>query len=216
MRISRVLFLISLFAFPLAAQWQRFSIGVTGGVYLGRDRTYVSAPPGVYSTVDPQRFTGGLSFEAYLNDHVSLDFNPLFQKSNSDQSSLALIGLQSLQTRRTAENYSINMPVIGKYTFGERGKSWRPFAGAGFAFQTAWQVNRTQSILSNASGVEIQRSSNSFDSWAKYDVGAVFSSGIRFGKGRIQYVPELRYTRWGGANATHGRNQPEFLFSLRF
>jgi hypothetical protein len=188
MRTYWVVLLLSLLALPLAAQ-QRFSFGVTGGVYLGRDRSYVSAPPGVFSQVDPGRFTGGLSIEAYLNEHISLDFNPLFQRSKNEQFLFSQIGLQSVQTQTSAENYSINMPVIGKYTFGESGKSWRPFAGAGFAFQTAWQVNRAQSILSNASGVEIQRSSTSYDSWAKYDVGAVFSSGIRFGKGRIQYVP---------------------------
>ncbi len=216
MRTSRVLSLISLFALPLAAQQQRFSIGVTGGVYLGHDRSFVSAPPGTYSTVDPGRFTGGLSFEAYLNDHVSLDFNPLFQRSKNEQFLFSSFGLQVTQTHATAENYSINMPVIGKYTWGESGQAWRPFAGAGFAFQSAWQVNKQESILSSNTGIEQQRSTNSFDTWAKYDVGAVFSAGIRFGKGRIQYVPELRYTRWGGANATHGRNQPEFLFSFRF
>lgn len=190
-------------------------MGVTGGVYLGRERVY-PAPSSVFTQVDPGRFTGGLSFEAYLNEHVSLDFNPMFQRSKTEQFRLALPGIESYELRTSAENYSINLPVIGKYTFGEAGKSWRPFTGAGFAFQTAWQVNRADAILRDAAGAEIQRTSTSYDSWAKYDVGAVFSAGIRFGKGRIQYVPELRYTRWGGANATHGRNQPEFLFTLRF
>jgi hypothetical protein len=215
MRTSRVV-LICLLALPLAAQQQLFSIGVTGGVYLGPDQTFVSPLPGAFSTVNPQRFTGGLSFEAYLNDHVSLDFNPLFQRSMNDQRLFSQVGLQSVQTHNTTENYSITMPVIGKYTWGESGQAWRPFAGAGFAFQTAWQVNREETISSSPTLGQVQQSSNSFDTWAKYDVGAVFSGGIRFGKGRIQYVPELRYTRWGGANATHARNQPEFLFTLRF
>lgn len=170
----------------------------------------------MFSQVDPGRFTGGLSFEAYLNEHVSLDFNPLFQRSRNEQFVLQQFGTQTVQTNTSSENYSINLPVMGKYTFGDAGRSWRPFAGAGFAFQTAWQANRRESIFRDAAGNEVQRSSTSFDTWARYDVGAVFTAGIRLGTGRVQYVPELRYTRWGGGNPTHARNQPEFLVTVRF
>jgi hypothetical protein len=120
------------------------------------------------------------------------------------------------------ENYSIQMPVIGKYTFRDAAEKWRPFVGAGFGFQTAWQNNHQTSSLSEITPstapirVVVNSSARSYDSWATFDAGAVLSAGVRLSAGRFQFVPEFRYTRWGGGNNTQGRNAPEILVTFRF
>ncbi len=58
--------------------------------------------------------------------------------------------------------------------------------------------------------------STNYNQWAPWDTGAVFDAGVRYYVGGVEISPEFRYTRWGGANVTHSRNQPEFLVSIRF
>jgi len=212
MRTSGILFLISL---PLALQAQTISVGVTGGLPLDKTTSTVGI-----GTVDNKRYTVGVSIEGYLNEHVSLDFNPLFKRTDSSSVTSFPLGIaaptltQLVET--TSRNHSLELPLIGKYTFRQRGDTWRPFVGAGFAFQTAWQTDRKQSVFSGDNLVPLALLAKPVDQRSPFDVGAVFSSGIRMQRGRFQLVPELRYTRWGGSNMTHHRDQPELLFSIRF
>src|SRR5262245_14801968 len=73
---SPLLFL--LVSIPLAAQTERFSFGVTGGVPFGRMTSRVPFGPD-----ESRRYTAGLNAEAYLNDHVSLNFNPLYKRTGA-------------------------------------------------------------------------------------------------------------------------------------
>lgn len=202
--------LLSLFlALPLSAQFQRFTFGVTGGVPLGRLTQY--------SSDESKRYTFGLSVEAALNENVSLLFNPLYKRTGVSYQFgpvPTLFPPQILENVTRIRAHSFELPLIGKYTFGRASRSWRPFLGAGFAFQTAQQTIKTRQILLEN---EQRRSFESrHDFRTNFDVGAVFSAGVTFRKGRFQYGPELRFTRWGAPGDTHPRNQAQALFQIRF
>jgi hypothetical protein len=231
MRIFGVLLLLSL---PLVAQERRFTFGITGGVPLGSLRAQGYGPTGngdaAPVSIGQERYTAGLSFEAYFNDHLSVDFNPLYRRSTAQAFSSHQAGViinpgatptvQYIDESLTTQNYSIQMPVVGKYTFRDAGETWRPFVGAGFGFQTAWQNNRQTTSISQVTPPGplsvFDSKATSYDSWATFDSGAVFSAGVRLSTGRFQFVPEFRYTRWGAANNTQGRNAPEILVTFRF
>jgi hypothetical protein len=197
---------------PVVAQDQRFSFGVTAGLPLDKTTSNMGS-----SRVDNNRFTFGVSIEGYLNEHLSVDFNPLYKRTTSYFSNTTFSGvgntLSVVFLEQASKNHSLELPVIGKYTFREKGKRWRPFVGAGFAFQTAWQTDRT---LSQFGGANSGLLANQGDKRTPFDAGAVFSAGLRMGKGRFQVVPELRYTRWGVGNLAHHQDQPEFLLTFRF
>ena len=222
MRILRLVSLIclplSLFAQPSQGRW--FRVGFTGGVPLMNANANKTTAQGVGTAgIHWDRYAVGVSFEAYLNDHISVEFNPLHRRTTANQT-LATYNPATGATTTTLngyENYVIDLPVIGKYTFGEVDANWRPFAGAGFAFNTALQtvnVQTAQQFYSGRPAIFVPQSS--YNQWAPWDTGAVFDAGVRFRLGWAEFSPELRYTRWGGANLTHSRNQPEFLLSVRF
>ena len=165
------------------------------------------------------RYVVGVSFEAYLNDHISVEFNPLHRRTTANQEiaiANSITGVTSL-VNTGYENYVIDLPVIGKYTFRDVDANWRPYVGAGFAFNTALQtVSKQTTPFPPPAAGQNNNITNQYNQWAPWDTGAVFNAGVRYRLGWAEISPELRYTRWGGANVTHSRNQPEFLLSVRF
>lgn len=222
MRIVRLVsipFLFLSLALPALAQpstgrW--FRIGFTGGVPLTSANESTKTAQGAGSTtVHWDRYVVGVSFEAYLNDHISVEFNPLHRRTTANQA-IATFNANTgvlAQNRTGYENYVIDLPVIGKYTFRDADEDWRPFVGAGFAFNTALQSVNARTYRENS---PVATQVNNYNQWAPWDTGAVFDTGVRFHLGWAEFSPEFRYTRWGGANLTHSRNQPEFLLSVRF
>lgn len=204
-------------ALNLAAQSQRFSFGFTGGVPLT-----TPGPSDSFFHNESRRYTLGVTFELFLNDQISLNLNPLYKRTGSSLSwnfpSVSEPGTvpQALAASSRIRNHSIELPVIGKYTFRPAGVSWRPFAGAGFALQKAHQDSQDRNVVWFPDPGQTRVAEGASDRWTSMDVGAVFASGVNFRRGRFTFAPELRYTRWGASNATHRRNQAEALFSIRF
>src|SRR5438045_4070089 len=138
---ARMRSLLCLFVcLPLAAQTRPFFFGLTGGIPFGRITSSVPFGPD-----ESRRYTFGITLGAALNEHISVEFNPLYRRTGER------FGLvpgffpfifdgatqQVLANTGHVRGHSLELPVIGKYTFREAGKAWRPFAGAGFAFQTS-------------------------------------------------------------------------------
>ena len=200
------------------AQTERFTFGVTGGVPFGR---VTSSNP--YGPDESKRYTVGLSFDAWLNEHVSLNFTPLYKRTGARYGIVPNTYINiGADTQRIYENYgqvrghSLELPVIGKYTFRPASKTWRPFFGAGFAFQTAFETVENRVVVRDANGGNQQTIDAKYDRRTPWDVGAVAATGLSIRHGRIEYLPELRVTRWGNPNTGHGRTQGQFLFSIRF
>jgi hypothetical protein len=219
MKRMRFLLIFSIFCLDLAAQTERFSFGVTGGVPIGP----MTSKSGYENRNESKRYTVGFSLEVFLNEHISIVTNPLYKHTgysfDISRTYLDPSGTTAQQNVRSfgrVRSESLELPVMGRYTFRSSRQRIRPFAGAGFAFQKSFQNTENTTVLSGANIIGSQVFRGSSDGRTPLDTGAVFSAGLSIKQGRIHYVPEFRYTRWGGGNPSHNRNQSEALFTIRF
>jgi hypothetical protein len=169
-------------------------------------------------------YTFGVAVEPTLNEHISVLFNPLYRRTGVRfglvPNSLPILtdpdSQQILENSGQVRSNSFQFPVIGKYTFRPAAKTWRPLAGAGFAFQTSWQSIENRVVLRDNALDTTWTIDAKYSNRTPFDVGAVFSTGVNLRHGRFRYAPELRFTRWGSPNTSHGRSQFDALFSVRF
>ena len=209
--------LLTPFAF---AQTDHFSFGVTAGASLLRPTSSVPFAPD-----QSPRYTLGADFQFSLNEHVSLRVNPTYRRLGERFGGVIgdvnlLPFYQFLSGSSKLRAHSVELPVIGQYTFRQQSQQWRPFLGAGFSLQKSLSQTQQDSftILNTQSGAQSQVNLISSRN-SKLDVGAVFSSGVEFKWKRLRYSPELRYTRWGNHDVSplvHKENQLDALVSFRF
>lgn len=184
------------------AQLPQLSFGATGGVPITDLTT---------GKQESRRYTIGPSVEARFTDHFAVEFDALYKRlgtTNNFQTSAA-DGLTSYTTRHRANSWEF--PLLGKFYFSGRDSKIQPFLGSGWAFRKMWIDSQTTSLSPNS-----VISTDSLSRTSDTGVGAVFSGGVRIGQGRLSFVPEFRYTRWGGQDFPTARNQVDFLLGVRF
>ncbi len=190
----------------LGAQTPRFEFGVTGGVALNK-RTQIVRD-------ESRRYTFGPVVEVSLVKPITVYVNPLYRRSGWSFGPTEIVpaaGQLILDTVRS-RSHSLELPVIGKYSFRNTSRRWRPFVGSGFSFRTAWITSENRVIARDPETNALRIMDSKHSGRTGTDNGVVVSTGIAFRHGRIQFVPELRYTRWSNPN----RHQGDFLFSIRF
>jgi hypothetical protein len=214
---------ILLLAFArLSAQAPYFSFGLSGGVPLSRGTGSIP-----YGPDQSPRYTLGLNLEASFTDHISVVFNPNYRRTGVDYgivpgsvlsagSVIVILAQPLVANSGTVRSNSLELPVIGRYTFQRPSEKVRPFAGAGFALQTAWQTVHNTVTLADQTSNTTQTYNSLTTNRTAFDTGVVVSAGAVVRQGRFRYLPELRFTRWGNANTSHFRSQLEALFSVRF
>ena len=219
--LTRHLVISALFTGTLLAQsngqlLSRFSFGATGGVQLTQldsdSITHYESP----------RYTLGPAVEFAINDHIAVEFNPLYKRfgySLYEALSVPIVGPLVTVVSTTSRNRTNawEFPILGKYYFGGRDRSWRGFVGTGYAWETEWRtVDATVIVTSPIPGASMQKSKTGevrSSNWA----GIIFNGGAVFQKGRLGIAPEVRYTHWGGGGTVvRDENQCEFLVTLRF
>ena len=205
------LFCFFMLTLPLAAQTSRFTLGITGGVPLGS----ITSSAG---REESKRYTFGPLLEISFTEHITVAVNPLYKRTGwsfppysgvTPEVEFRFDGTRS-------RSHSLELPVIGKYSFGAANRRWRPFLGSGFAFQAAWQRTETRGSLRNLETNMVQSLDLGSELRTPTDVGAVASAGISLRRGRFAFVPEIRYKRWGSSSSARSRHQADFLFSIRF
>ena len=213
-----VLFAFLMVCFPLAAQMEHFSFGLTGGVPLNRSTATIPFGPD-----ESRPYTFGVALEASLDDRISVLFNPLYRRTGARYgyvpNSLAILSdptVTWLENTGQIRSNSFQFPVIGRYTFRRTARSWKPFAGGGFAFQTSWQTIQNRIVYFDNIANTTRTIDSKYNSRTPFDVGAVFSTGLVIRRGRFRYTPELRFTRWGRPDTGHSRSQFDALVSFRF
>ncbi len=196
-RASRVpMRLIFTFVLPLSLfshNGNTYRSGVTGGVPLNRMTTSIPFGPD-----ESKRYTFGFTVETSLNEHVSVNFNPLYKRTGvrfgplPDANFSLPPGQQLLQSSAQVRSHSLELPVIGKYTFRDGDRKVRPFLGAGFAFQTAWQQNDNRLLIRNTATASNQSVSSSRSFRTPFDVGAVASAGLNIRQDGQSSRPEIQ------------------------
>ena len=172
------------------------SVGALGGVPL-IDRTTGGREESRPYTIGPSievRFPGRLALEAdALYQRLGNSFT--FQLDNN----ITVIGagIVAFAARQRANVWEF--PFLGKYYFRPRTSALQPFIGTGWAFRVAGIHESGKDTTVDSNGVA---QTFSFQDHFRSDaqVGATFAAGFRYRISRLDLLPQVRYTRWGGSN----------------
>jgi hypothetical protein len=166
---------------PLSGQ--EFRIGFVGGTPITSNFAPSSSvypgdtvnPPSIWRAVSgPRSFIAGLSLEALISSRFSIEGNVLHRDlwANQIYTLNPNTPAASTTTYRFIASTTWEFPVLLKYTMGST--RWRPFVDGGVSFRS---LERT-----GAPGPSRH--------------GFTGGAGVAIELGRIQFTPELRYTRW--------------------
>ncbi len=212
--LGRIVFLLPLAAQAQSPLFDRLSFGVTGGVPLQRGANTKS-----------DWYTLGPSVEFAVTRHISLQFNPLYRRLESNVllfnttplADLRQIGVVTFSALR-AEEWRTNaweFPILGKYYVTAPARQWRPFLGAGYSIETGWRNRKITDLTQTVADGSLKLSRSEINDRTRATNGAVTSAGVLWHKGRLGISPEVRYT-YRGPRTERVRNQVDFLLQLRF
>ncbi len=205
--LLNVSLLLSVFL-PADASAQRISIGVKGGVP-------VTSPSASHD--ESRRYVVGPSIEIHLPANFAVEGAALYQRVGSENTAAVItpgastVPLTSLYSFRYRGN-RWEFPVLGKYYFRSQRSSWQPYIGTGYSFATTW-LRYDYSYPDSVTGKAI---SGHTDGRSPTNVGAIFAAGVRLHAGRLAVLPELRYSRWGGADPVMRKNQLTAFLGIQF
>lgn len=189
------------------ASAQAVSVGVKGGIPL------IEATG---SNEESRPYIAGASLEIRLPAGFAIEADALYRRiGNTNIFRSSLDGVTNSIISRQRGN-SWEFPVLGKYYFRSRESKWQPFAASGYAFRGT-QVRSDSSVTTTDASGATHTSSSHYDFGLGLGVGAIFAGGVRFHAGRFAFLPELRYTRWGGSDGNLTRkNEAGVLLGINF
>jgi hypothetical protein len=186
---------------------QEFRIGFVGGApitsnYVPSTSIYPGDPlnpPSIFAAErGPRSFIGGLSLEALISGRFSIEGNVL-HRDLWVRTAYTLYPGSTASTTTTRDfigSTTWEFPVLFKYTM--RDNRWRPFVDGGVSFRA------------------LERAGAPGPSRHGFTGGA----GVAIGFGRIQFTPQLRYTRWAQGESSGFYNvkkdQLEFLTGISY
>ena len=200
----------------LSAFGQNVSFGVIGGVPFTEQTSNAD---------ESRRYIVGPSVEVRLPAGFAIEADALYQRigntsffsvlpaSIGSGVSLGTPGVTSFVNRVRGNSWEF--PVLGKYYFRPHTAAWQPYAASGWAFRTIGFHDAVSETYIDEKGVSHPLNYRSQFRTGP-DVGAVFAAGIRFHRGRLAVLPEVRYTRWGGSDNLTRKNEAGFLLGVRF
>jgi hypothetical protein len=187
---------------PMLASAQQTTVGFVGGA---------PAEPPIGRSADTLPFVLGPTVSVELTRGLSLQSGLLFHRLGTSSQEYAIGraggGLSFGADRWKAS--AIEIPLLLRYHFLSRSRTWRPFVSAGPT------VRRTVIEQSGVSAV----SATVVAPWtrSKWNVDPAADVGVSFRSGRFAIEPEIRYSYWGaGKHDVIRKNQVHFLFGLRF
>jgi hypothetical protein len=203
--------LLVLLAIPLYAQ--TVSVGVKVGVPF-------SDPTGPYGESRP--YTIGPTVEVRLPAGFAVEGSALYRRLGQTYAYTYgpnLLGAPADTTTTLVNRMRGNawdFSLLPKYYFNRRAR-WQPFIGTGWTLRTIGWNDKGSTTTDSPSG----RVVNTFESHERSElaVGATAAVGVRLRTGRLSWIPELRYTRWGGQNTVYGpsrRNEGGLYLGIRF
>jgi hypothetical protein len=196
---------------PLIGSAQQFSIGFVGGA---------PAEPPVGQSANKLPFVIGPTLSVGAFAGLSVETGLLFHRLGSTDERYAfrsldgsfVVGMESWKAR------AIEIPMLHKYHFLSKSRTWRPFLSAGPTLRrTSIDFRGFRSTfsgsMSNTTTSEPARTSETI----KWNVDPAVAAGVSFRAGRVYIEPQVRYSYWGaGKHEVVRQNQVHFLFGLRF
>ena len=186
---------------------QPVSIGAIAGVPL----LYPAPAPccSVQNYTDESRpYTVGPSVEFRLPAGFAVEIDALYRRLGVRYSGLTVFASYDAFTGRARGN-AWEFPLLAKYYF-RRGESWQPFAGAGPAMRWLRATDRSDNVGLFGSSYQ------SVDSFQQFITGETVAGGVRFRSGRVQWLPQFRYSRWNGSGLLTQSNEATILLGIAF
>lgn len=195
------------------AQERPFQFGFTAGVPI---------TDGLRANPDfSKRYTLGVLGEYRFTDHISLFVNPLYRRTGTDyQFNYQPVfdnPNQSAKVHGTVRSHVLDLPIMGRYTFLNPDRKWRPFFALGFSLNTSWRETKSLEVITNNTTGQSTTNSTAFNTRTNFYTAALAGAGIDYRFAKFHVLPEFRYS-YHGANNSTGReaNQVDFLLSFRF
>jgi hypothetical protein len=161
---------------------QSFSIGVKSGARATED--FQGA-----ATSQSRRYLVGPAAEVGLPLGFAIEFEALYRRKGYSTGSGTALYTRSI---READNVW-EFPLLARYTIPV--PNLRPFAEAGWAARiTHGSSDVSGSYLSGPTSYTSYSGRTHMD-WPTTH-GLVVGGGLQFAAGRLQFAPEVRYTRW--------------------
>jgi hypothetical protein len=210
------LFLVVI-AWVHSAAGQALSVGVKGGIPL-LDQTA--------NNDESRPYLVGPSVEVRLPAGLAIEADALYQRIGNTVSfgygqgvSILTTGFNLLTNTlpfiSRQRGNSWEFPLLGKYYFRPQSERWQPFVASGYALRTVGLHDATTETLADENGA-VHTMSYKYDSRSSLGVGAVFAAGVRFRAGRFSFLPEARYTRWGGSDSLLRKNEAGAILGVSF
>lgn len=190
-----------------APAFAQFAFGVKGGAPL-TDFFHAVDNPGATFRSSSTPFIVGPTIELHFPAGFGVEFDALYRRFHYDASSNLVDALVNGKAANAWE-----FPILLKYRVP--GVIFRPFLDAGFAFDHWSGVRQLIQIPSSLGQTNTNVSGT--------NKGVVLGAGLEFNLHLIRVSPEIRFTRWGGANLgdldgliRSNQNQAEFLIGITF
>ena len=193
---------------------QEIDVGVLGGL--------TTLDPDRFSSGESKRYFIGPTLEArFFQRRIGVEVSALYRRFGNSLAFGPLAPpaeysgpppISQAYSRFRANSWEL--PVIGKYYFGDGDSRWRPFLGTGYVMRMQWgEHNATTYFSGNSTPVATHYKSR---------IGLVFGgsavAGVEFRNWRgLSIQPQLRYTRFSEPSGGPGvLNQLDFGFGIRF
>jgi len=185
----------------------QFAFGLKGGAPLTDFFHAVDNSVGTFRTGSTP-FILGPTIEMHFPAGFGVEFDALYRRFHYDASS----NLVDVVVNGSASN-AWEFPILVKYR--TPGVIFRPFLNAGFAFDHWSGVRQLIQIPSSLGTTKTNHSGT--------NAGLVLGAGLELNLHFFRVSPEMRYTRWAGANLgdlgsllRSNQNQAEVLVGLTF
>lgn len=204
---KQLIFALVITATGTAASAQTVSFGAIGGAHL-------TDPTGAGD--ESRRYIVGPTVELRFFDHFAVEADALYQRVGDTSLYYFALGTPSSSYVNRERGNSWAFPLLAKYYFRPRSETWQPFAGTGYVFRTTSFHSDTSETTTDANGNPIVSTFHS-DFRSSLQIGASVVAGVRFHKGRLAFLPQLRYTRWGESyGSLANRNEVGILLGVTF
>jgi hypothetical protein len=208
MRIFSCIFASTL---PSICAAQQFSVGFVGGAPA-------QPPLGTSATKLPFVMGPILSFGSFAG--LSLETGVLFHRLGATDQRYTFQSPDGATVSGTDrwEARAIEIPLLLKYHFLNKSRTWRPFLSAGPTLRrTSIDHTGFRNTLSQNPSSPTASEPMTTSETVKWNLDPAVGAGVSFRAGRVHIEPEVRYSYWGaGKHDVVRQNQVHFLFGLRF
>jgi hypothetical protein len=192
------------------ASAQVLTFGVQGGVAGQPPRGRTESVPFLLGPSVGIHFVSGLSVETGL----------LYRRIGRGYESYTLLFPENAVTLGSERwrGSALEIPVLAKYRFLDKGAAWRPFLTAGPTVRrTSIRSDNATVVFGNSSLTPNRLPTFNDTSFTHWGIDPTVGAGVDLRAGKFHVEPQVQYSYWtAGKNSSIRKNQTSFLLGFRF